>query len=194
MWAEVNGERKKVACCERVVINYTIPKASECACPSERAAPTATVAGNSRIQKGRRKSAAVTPYNLEKAIQAGFDAKTDASSITYTPSETSGSNAASLPSSASSTPRLLPAQNEPVSSCCKSKPFKKEVVVVAKQSLHQRQYKEAAVAAKPKQNQLQSRQYRRSLVAQRSRKMYPSTTSHTLINIWDINSNFQLKR
>ncbi|KAI4710098.1 hypothetical protein J4E89_005330 [Alternaria sp. Ai002NY15] len=162
MWAEVNGERKKVACgpcirghrsskcdhrdrvlvevrkpgrplsscphptgscsCERVVINYTIPKASECACPSERAAPTATVAGNSRIQKGRRKSAAVTPYNLEKAIQAGFDAKTDASSITYTPSETSGSNAASLPSSASSTPRLLPAQNEPVSSCCKPKP------------------------------------------------------------------------
>ena len=108
--------------CERVVINYTIPKTSECACPSERAPPTATVAGNSRITKSRRKSAAPTPYNLEKAIQAGFDAKTETSSVTYTPSETSNSNGASLPSSASSTPRLLPAQNEPVSSCCKPKP------------------------------------------------------------------------
>ncbi|KAL1798289.1 hypothetical protein ACET3X_002326 [Alternaria dauci] len=144
MWAEVNGERKKVACgpcirghrsskcdhrdrvlvevrkpgrplsscphptgscsCERVVINYTIPKTSECACPSERAPPTATVAGNSRITKSRRKSAVPTPYNLEKAIQAGFDAKTETSSVTYTPSETSNSNGASLPSSASSTP------------------------------------------------------------------------------------------
>ncbi|CAN9245169.1 unnamed protein product [Alternaria alternata] len=93
MWAEVNGERKKVACCERVVINYTIPKTSECACPSERAPPTATVAGNSRITKSRRKSAAPTPYNLEKAIQAGFDAKTETSSVTYTPSETSNMRA-----------------------------------------------------------------------------------------------------
>jgi hypothetical protein len=108
--------------CERIVINYTIPKTSECACPSERAAPTATVAGNSRIQKGRRKSAAVNPFSLEKAIKAGLDAETETSSITYTPSETSGSNAASLPSSASSTPRMLPAQNDAVSSCCKPKP------------------------------------------------------------------------
>lgn len=108
--------------CERVVINYTIPKASECACPSERGPPTATVAGNSRISKGRRKSAAVNPFNLERALGAGLDAETDTSSITYTPSETSGSNAASLPSSASSTPRLLPAQNDTSSSCCKPKP------------------------------------------------------------------------
>lgn len=162
MWAEVNGERKKVACgpcirghrsskcdhrdrvlvevrkpgrplsscphpsgscsCERVVINYTIPKTSECACPSERAPPTATVAGNSRIQKGRRKSSAVNPFSLEKAIRAGLEAETDTSSLTHTPSETSGSNTASLPSSASSTPRLLPAQNDTVSSCCKPKP------------------------------------------------------------------------
>ncbi|KAF1831158.1 hypothetical protein BDW02DRAFT_65361 [Decorospora gaudefroyi] len=162
MWAEVNGERKKVACgpcirghrsskcdhrdrvlvevrkpgrplsscphpsgscsCERIVINYTIPKTSECACPSERAPPTATVTGNSRIQKGRRKSAAVNPFSLEKAIRAGLDTETDTSSITYTPSEASGSNAASLPSSASSTPRLLPAQNDAISSCCKPKP------------------------------------------------------------------------
>jgi hypothetical protein len=108
--------------CERIVINYTIPKTSECACPSERAPPTATVAGNSRIQKGRRKSAAVNPFSLEKAIKAGLDIDTDTSSITYTPSETSVSNAASLPSSASSTPRLLPAQNDVISSCCKPKP------------------------------------------------------------------------
>jgi hypothetical protein len=107
--------------CERIVINYTIPKTSECACPSERAPPTATVAGNSRISKGRRKSAAVNSFSLEKAIRAGLDADTDTSSITYAPSETSGSNAASLPSSASSTPRLLPAQNNIVSSCCKPK-------------------------------------------------------------------------
>ncbi|EUC33252.1 hypothetical protein COCCADRAFT_36920 [Bipolaris zeicola 26-R-13] len=161
MWAEVNGERKKVACgpcirghrsskcdhrdrvlvevrkpgrplsscphptgscsCERVVINYTIPKTSQCACPSEREAPTATIVGNSRISKGRRKSTAVTPFYLDKAIRAGLDAETDTSSNTQTPSETSGSNAPSLPSSASSTPRLLPAQSESISSCCKPK-------------------------------------------------------------------------
>ncbi|CAE7032755.1 hypothetical protein P3342_006922 [Pyrenophora teres f. teres] len=162
MWAEVNGERKKVACgpcirghrsskcdhrdrvlvevrkpgrplsscphptgscsCERVVINYTIPKSSECGCPSERAPPTATVVGNSRISKPRRKSAAVNTFNIEKAIRSGLDAETETSSITHTPSETSGSNATSLPSSASSTPRLLPAQHETISSCCKPKP------------------------------------------------------------------------
>jgi hypothetical protein len=107
--------------CERVVINYTIPKASQCACPSEREAPTATVVGNTRISKGRRKSAAVNPFYLDKAIRAGLDAETDTSSNTQTPSETSGSNAPSLPSSASSTPRLLPAQNDFTSSCCKPK-------------------------------------------------------------------------
>lgn len=108
--------------CERVVINYTIPKASQCACPSEREAPTATVVGNSRISKGRRKSVAVNPFYLEKAVRAGLDTETDASSNTQTPSETSGSNAPSLPSSASSTPRLLPAQNDSTPSCCKPKP------------------------------------------------------------------------
>ncbi|KAH7385988.1 hypothetical protein BKA66DRAFT_66751 [Pyrenochaeta sp. MPI-SDFR-AT-0127] len=166
MWAEVNGERKKVACgpcirghrsskcdhrdrvlvevrkpgrplsscphpsgscsCERIVINYTIPKSSECACPSERAQPTATVAGNSRIQKNRRKSTAVNTSSLEKAIRASQDAETDTSSITRTPTERSGSIDASPLSSASSTPRLLPAQNG-VSSCCKPKPVQAPV-------------------------------------------------------------------
>ncbi|KAF1945902.1 hypothetical protein EJ02DRAFT_13142 [Clathrospora elynae] len=156
MWAEVHGERKKVACgpcirghrsskcdhrdrvlievrkpgrplsdcphpsgscaCDRVVINYTIPKSSECACPS------ATIVGNIRIQKSRRKSTAVNSSSLEKAIRAGLDAETDTSSFTHTPSETSGSNTASLPSSASSTPRLLPVQSAGVSSYSQPKP------------------------------------------------------------------------
>ncbi|KAF2851822.1 hypothetical protein T440DRAFT_59085 [Plenodomus tracheiphilus IPT5] len=161
MWAEVDGERKKVACgpcirghrsskcdhrdrvlvevrkpgrplsscphpsgscsCERVVINYTIPKSSECACPSERAQHTATVAGNSRIQKNRRKSTIVNSASLEKALRTGQDTETDTSSIAQTPTEGSPSNEASPPSSASSTPRILPAQKEGISSCCKPK-------------------------------------------------------------------------
>lgn len=106
--------------CERVVINYTIPKSSECACPSERAQPTATVAGNSRIKKSRRKSTAINASSLEKAIRAGQDTETDASSATHTPTERSGSNDASPLSSASSTPRLLP-EHIGASSCCKPK-------------------------------------------------------------------------
>lgn len=160
MWAEVDGERKKVACgpcirghrsskcdhrdrvlvevrkpgrplsscphpsgscsCERVVINYTIPKASECACPAERAQPTATVVGNSRIQKPRRRSA-VNTASLEKALRIGQDTETDTSSTIRTPTEESASNEASPPSSASSTPHILPLQNEGASSCCKQK-------------------------------------------------------------------------
>lgn len=107
--------------CERVVINYTIPKSSECACPSERAQPTATVAGNSRIQKNRRRSTVVNTSSLEKAIRAGQDAETDTSSVMHTPTEESRSNEGSPPSSASSTPRILPAQNKGVSSCCQPK-------------------------------------------------------------------------
>lgn len=109
--------------CERVVINYTIPKSSECACPSERAQPTATIAGNSRVQKNRRKSTAISSTTLERAIRAGQDAETDTSSITRTPTERSDSIDASPLSSASSTPRLLPTQKESVSSCCKPKPL-----------------------------------------------------------------------
>ncbi|KAF2126848.1 hypothetical protein P153DRAFT_296908 [Dothidotthia symphoricarpi CBS 119687] len=128
MWAEVNGERKKVACCERIVINYTIPKSSECACPSERASPaTAPVAGNSRIEKNRRKSTAINPLSLERAMKASQDTETDTSSLTQTPTDMSNSIEASPPSSASSTPRLLPAQKESVSSCCKPKPVQQPV-------------------------------------------------------------------
>lgn len=108
--------------CERVVINYTIPKSSECACPSERAQPTATVAGNSRIQKNRRRSTVINTLSLEKAFRSSHDTETDTSSIARTPTERSESNEASPPSSASSTPRILPEQKEMVSSCCKPKP------------------------------------------------------------------------
>jgi hypothetical protein len=59
---------------------------------------------------------------LEKAIKASQDAETDTSSFTHTPTERSASNEASPPSSASSTPRMLPTQKEEVSSCCKPKP------------------------------------------------------------------------
>ncbi|KAF2628400.1 hypothetical protein BU25DRAFT_409966 [Macroventuria anomochaeta] len=159
MWADINGERKKVACgpcirghrsskcdhrdrvlvevrkpgrplsscphptgscsCERIVINYTIPKTSECACPSERAQSVA-VAGSSRISKPKRKSTAIHPTSLEKAIKASQDTETDTSSYN-TPTERSASNEASPPSSASSTPRMLPTQKEEVSGCCKPK-------------------------------------------------------------------------
>ncbi|PSN65852.1 hypothetical protein BS50DRAFT_399130 [Corynespora cassiicola Philippines] len=181
MWAEINGERKKVACgpcirghrsskcdhrdrvlvevrkpgrplsscphpsgscsCERVVINYTIPKTSECACPSERAQPVASAAGtSSRVQKSRSRKATNTfnAASLEKALKSSQDTETESSSIlsrtptnpSFAPSEKSASNEASPPSSASSTPRILPANSrrqsqvepEEKSSCCKPKP------------------------------------------------------------------------
>lgn len=102
--------------CERIVINYTIPKSSECACPSERAQ---SVAGNNRVQKSRRKSTAINVSSLEQAIRAGQDAQTDTSSYTQTPTERSGSNDPSAPSSASSTPRLSSTRHDSISSCCK---------------------------------------------------------------------------
>ncbi|KAF2865524.1 hypothetical protein BDV95DRAFT_599751 [Massariosphaeria phaeospora] len=195
MWADINGERKKVACgpcirghrsskcdhrdrvlvevrkpgrplsscphpsgscsCERVVINYTIPKTSECACPSERPQPTAPVAGSSsRVQKSRNRKSTATlnPATLERAMKASQDAETNSSSLlphtptdsSFPPSDRSTSNEASPPSSASSTPRILPtpqdmpsnssepslssgprlatSQSQEVSSCCQPKP------------------------------------------------------------------------
>ncbi|KAH7380409.1 hypothetical protein DE146DRAFT_625377 [Phaeosphaeria sp. MPI-PUGE-AT-0046c] len=133
MWAEVDGERKKVACCERIVINYTIPKSSECACPSERAQSVASVAGASRIQKNRRKSTAINTTSLERALRAGQDTETDTSSYTRTPTERSGSNEASPLSSASSTPRLVPAQKGSGSSCCQPKAIEQPVQRPAQQ-------------------------------------------------------------
>jgi hypothetical protein len=64
---------------------------------------------------------AISPASLEKAIRAGQDAETDTSSTTRTPTEGSGSNPASPPSSASSTPRLVPSRNDSISSCCQPK-------------------------------------------------------------------------
>ncbi|KAF2000951.1 hypothetical protein P154DRAFT_575654 [Amniculicola lignicola CBS 123094] len=161
MWADINGERKKVACgpcirghrsskcdhrdrvlvevrkpgrplsscphpsgscsCERVVINYTIPKTSECACPPDQARSAASNT-TGRVQKNRsRKSAStLTASSLEKAIKASHDTETDASSLltrtptnpSFAPSEGSASNGPSPPSSASSTPRLQPHSRE----------------------------------------------------------------------------------
>ncbi|KAF2789480.1 hypothetical protein K505DRAFT_352564 [Melanomma pulvis-pyrius CBS 109.77] len=200
MWADINGERKKVACgpcirghrsskcdhkdrvlvevrkpgrplsscphpsgscsCERVVINYTIPKTSECACPSERTQTISSLAGaSSRVQKprARKLTNSITPSSLEKAIKASQDIELDSSSLlastptnpSFAPSERSASNEASAPSSASSTPRILPSpsrkqsyssdfrlsnaslssdsrpatsNSEQISDCCKPKP------------------------------------------------------------------------
>ena len=123
--------------CERVVINYTIPKsksrstsvcssqtdilvlASECGCPSERAQTISSITGASnRVQKSRSRKLtnSITPSSLDKAIKASQDAEPDSSSLhastpthpSFPPSERSGSNEASAPSSASSTPRILP--------------------------------------------------------------------------------------
>ncbi|KAF2740178.1 hypothetical protein EJ04DRAFT_425535 [Polyplosphaeria fusca] len=174
MWAEINGERKKVACgpcirghrsskcdhrdrvlvevrkpgrplsscphpsgscsCERVVINYTIPKTSECACPPDRPQTIASLTGAAnRVQKSRnRKSTTnIAPLALEKAIKASQDAQADSSSLksttptnpSFAPSDRSASNEASPPSSASSTPRILPSssQKQSTSDCCKPK-------------------------------------------------------------------------
>ncbi|KAH7563702.1 hypothetical protein J3E72DRAFT_204937 [Bipolaris maydis] len=158
MWAEIDRERKKVACgacirghrsskcdhigrvllevrkpgrplgicphvigsssCERIVLHYKISKVSHCACLSERETPTATVIGRSRISKSRQKSTAVALFCLDKAIQAGLNTQKDTSFNVLTPSETIGSNAPSPPSSASSTPRLLSAQNDSIPSHC----------------------------------------------------------------------------
>lgn len=87
----------------------------------------AAVAGNSRIQKNRRKSTAINPSVLEKVIKDSQDNETDTSSYTRTPTERSDSNEASPPSSASSTPRLLPSRNDSVSSCCQPKPVQQPV-------------------------------------------------------------------
>lgn len=72
------------------------------------------------MQKNRRKSTAINTASLEKALRSGQDTETDTSS-TRTPTERSGSNEASPPSSASSTPRLVPAQKGSGSSCCQPK-------------------------------------------------------------------------
>lgn len=129
--------------CERAVVAYSIPKTSGCACPSDDPPPVLQSNGTGRVQKTRARKSTATNFNpglLEKAIKAAQDGETDSSShLTRTP--TSESNAASFPSSASSTPRLLPLQKEtdsvvveatvptsrPVtsqgsSSCCKPKP------------------------------------------------------------------------
>lgn len=79
-----------------------------------------SVAGSSRVSKPKRRSTAIHPASLEKAIKASQDNETDTSSYN-TPTERSASNEASPPSSASSTPRMLPTQKEEVSSCCKPK-------------------------------------------------------------------------
>jgi hypothetical protein len=120
--------------CERIVINYTIPKSSECACPSDRAQ---SIAGNNRIQKPRRKSTAINVSSLEQAIRAGQDAHTDASSYTQTPTERSGSNEPSAPSSASSTPRLSPTRHDSISSCCKPKPVQEPGQPILRQPVQQ---------------------------------------------------------
>jgi hypothetical protein len=132
--------------CERVVINYTIPKTSECACPSERVQPPLAPTSSARIQKNRNRKSTST-FNaiaIERALKGGQDGETDSSSLfTQTPP----SESISPPSSASSTPRLLPlrknsqsseipAMNSPVpdsrpttallqgvSSCCQPKPM-----------------------------------------------------------------------
>lgn len=79
------------------------------------------MAGSSRVSKAKRRSTAIHPTSLEKAIKASQDIETDTSSYN-TPTERSASNEASPPSSASSTPRILPTQKEEASSCCKPKP------------------------------------------------------------------------
>ncbi|KAF2269906.1 hypothetical protein CC78DRAFT_539821 [Lojkania enalia] len=108
MWAEINGERKKVACgpcirghrsskCDhrdRVLIEVRKPgrplsscphpSASECACPSDRAQPLTAVSGiSSRVQKSRnRKSiSSLTPSTIEKAIRASQEVDAESSSL-----------------------------------------------------------------------------------------------------------------
>lgn len=74
--------------CERLVINYTIPRSSECACPGngEDPAPVAEVVSStigplpgasSRVQKPKRKSVSASrnPAALEKAIKAAEEAE-----------------------------------------------------------------------------------------------------------------------
>ena len=128
--------------------------ASECACPSEQSQPVAAVSGSStRVQKsrGRKSTNTFSPAaleRLEEVVKASQNDQTDSSSVTtrtptnpsFVPSEKSSSNEASPPSSASSTPRIVPSplrresysaevpflppsasEPRPVSSCCASK-------------------------------------------------------------------------
>lgn len=147
--------------CERVVVNFTIPKTSECACPSTLNASTSasTLAGNSRVKKPRhRKSTSVVqPSILERAIKIGNDGDTDSSSI-LTQTASGDSNNASSPSSASSTPHIspqsaneeteviaLPTVEPAQSSCCKPKQ-----VQVQSRSCCGTKSKEAPKLAQPK--------------------------------------------
>ncbi|KAF2652794.1 hypothetical protein K491DRAFT_33219 [Lophiostoma macrostomum CBS 122681] len=107
--------------CERVVINYTIPKSSECACPSGQSQPASAVSGSStRVQKSRgRKStntfSPATLERLEEVVKASQKGQIDSTSVatrtptntSFVPSEKSSSDETSPPSSASSTPRIV---------------------------------------------------------------------------------------
>lgn len=106
--------------CERLVINYTIPKTSECACPSENVpavTPSTPVPAGSanRVQKSRRRKSTSTfnPVVLQRAMESNnggtsSQAAKTPTSVTLPESEPGSSNGASPTSSASSTPRMNP--------------------------------------------------------------------------------------
>ncbi|KAF4314321.1 hypothetical protein GTA08_BOTSDO01606 [Botryosphaeria dothidea] len=111
--------------CERLVINYTIPRSSECACPSngEEPAPVAEVVSSTtgpfpgpsnRVQKTKRKSVSNNrnPATLEKAIKASEEAEhkvknTQAKSCcgsTQQPVTTGSSNTSPAPTTGGNSP------------------------------------------------------------------------------------------
>ncbi|OCL06787.1 hypothetical protein AOQ84DRAFT_70910 [Glonium stellatum] len=109
--------------CERLVINYTIPKTSECACPSENtpvaaSSTPAPTGGANRVQKSRHRKSTSTfnPTVLQRAIEAKESSNSSASSqptkiatnVAFLESEPGSSNGPSPTSSTSSTPHMNP--------------------------------------------------------------------------------------
>ncbi|KAF2397851.1 hypothetical protein EJ06DRAFT_141478 [Trichodelitschia bisporula] len=93
--------------CERVIINYTIPKASECPCPTEPGSTPAVATSTSRVQKPRpkRSVSGVTPSTVQKALE---DPLALAQHVTQRAeaSSDSSSTVPSVTSSNNSTPRI----------------------------------------------------------------------------------------
>ncbi|KAH7050269.1 hypothetical protein B0J12DRAFT_574006 [Macrophomina phaseolina] len=133
--------------CERLVINYTIPRSSECACPSngEEPAPVAEVVSSTtgplpgssnRVQKTKRKSVSNNrnPSTLEKAIKAAEGAESKVNNAQskaccaskQQPVTTGSSNTSPAPTTGNSSPNSHEEAPPPFESACSPKTIVEE--------------------------------------------------------------------
>lgn len=119
--------------CERVVINYTVPKSSECPCPTSTS--TVPAVATARIQKSRVRKPSITPSNLQKVIESNPTVPVQSATRRIESGPTvlsdTSSNGPSIPSSTSSTPRIDPVDGHPVNQ--PGKPFSSHATKVESQ-------------------------------------------------------------